>query len=521
MILLRILGIGAAASMIPALAGAAEPELDLPEVVIEGVDQPRRPAAGRDPARAEIPEPPDGVVRGGKVPDGGKPTSVPLAFELVERVTTPFHLSGLVGGGNLGRREVGAAARLRRGERELQAALRGFDADRHRAIAAEAALALSPIWSVEAKLHHRARELWGMGPDVSDNRAGAEASLRFAPTIHGDWKMQSVGQVGWGRAELDGEQSGQRSGAFARALTQAAGDLTGSRIVAGAGLTLESDVAAAEAWAQLARPTDRRIAFRLGIGGLVAGMEGQTSSALELLGAVDLATTRGLSLSLGLSAEAEILGLQWWTRVAPPVDPSHLSPVVTRSSPRLSAIVRNRDTQRLGISYEQRLDDVIWVESSDVDRLWMQTLADTRAIEARAETSLTDGLDLGIWLERAWAEGAPQPPYLSPWAWRGRASARRKSLRLWGTVRGVSDTPTGRDEADIPAWITLDLGGAIDVGWGMTVAIDTVNLMNESWAVWRGYAEEGPALRLSLRYRWRDDDLRLPRTASWFEEDRR
>ncbi|MAE71263.1 MAG: hypothetical protein CME06_12450 [Gemmatimonadetes bacterium] len=513
--------IGALVSCIPATAGAVEPELDLPEVVIEGVDRPRRPMADRDPAEAEIPEAPDGVVRGAKAPDGGAPTSLPLALDVSPRTSAPLRLSGLVAGGNLGRRELGAGARVRSGKRELRAAARGFDADRHSAIAVVAAATLSPDWSVEANLLRRERELWGMPPGTSDSRAGAEASLRFAPTLRGDWKMQSLGGVGWGRAELEGAHTGERSGTFVRGLTQVSGGLTGSRIVGGASLGVESDLSVAEVWTQLARPTDRKLAFRLGIGGLIAGLENETGSALELLGAVDLAAAPGLELSLELSSEADVLGSRWWARIAPPVDPSRLFPAMSRSSPRLKAVMRNRETERLEVSYAQRIDGVIWAESAEIDGLWIQTLADSRAIEARAETSLSGGLDLDIWLERAWAEGGRQPSYLSPWIWRARADAQLKSLRLWSAIRGASGTPTGRDETEIPAWITLDLGGSIDVGWGVTVAIDTVNLMNESWSVWRGFAEAGPAAHLSIRYRWRDGDIRLPRTASWFEEDRR
>jgi len=345
--------------------------------------------------------------------------------------------------------------------------------------------------------------------------------LLFADSNAGRWTRRAALRVGWARVDLRGEMAaGEQSGAFGQLLGEWTGDLSGARALLGSSIAVEPELSVVELWTELARPTDRDLTFRLGLGGLAASIGETYEGAFTLLGAIDAVARPDLVLSVGVSAEVEPLGLEWWSRAPAPISGGSVQPTLRRKVPAVFVSLNGKGSRHLALSFERRLDDVIWVEDAGAEGLLRSGIADSRVATLTGDWELGDGLALGCWGERAWADGGGDLPYRAPWAWRGSATTGAGPLRLEGAVRGASDQAIGEGD-ELAGWITIDAAVALTLFGELSVAIEAVNLLNERWVVWRGYDEEGTSIRLSLRRSWHETLGRLPRVASWITEDQR
>lgn len=504
------------------MVGQAAPPLDLPEVVIEGVDRPARPVLERDPADTQAPETPDTVVRGAKASGDGAPLWLPLAGPPAPAPRPLFRLGVIAALGNQDWRELGLSGRGHWRDADLQAAVRGFVADQHRALDAYGALATRRTWSLAAELRHWERDLWGLARagGYSDERSLLATELRYAGASGRDWGLRSRLRGGGARVALSERLGESRTGLFGEATVELAGYLNGARATTSVSTAWDPDLAHAELWAQLQRPTDRGLTFHLGMGGLAAHTAGESKARLNARGGVHWSTGSAPLLSAEISTSTEARSLAWWTTLPAPLPPEQLQVSLMQRAPRFELIAERDRAWRVLLAFERREDETLWQESPTEEGLWLPRLAEVQVLQAELGWPVGQSGRLGLWIQRSRGAAGEKLPYLAPEAWRASAEAELGPLSCWTALWGSSDTRTaGAQSRD--GWITVDVGAVLPLRWGLELGLEAVNLLDESWFVWPGYEEPGTALRLSLRYAWDEARGRLPRVASWYSEENR
>ena len=507
---------------LPAISQSEPPPLDLPDVVVSGVDQPVRPTTERDPAKTALPSLPRGVVLGPKSSSEGSPEPLPLSADSVEPAHSWMHAGGLVGLGNLGRYDLGAAIRGRLEAAAYQLRARWYDEDRYQGALVRARLRLDSGWSAAGKVDHRQRDLWGLPATqtLSDERSHAEIELRKRANLSAQWYLNSRVRMGGAAIGKSEGPQGQRSGscfALNEGVGRDAGDL---HVLAGVGIAADPYTTSGRLTLQGVRGSENRVLYRARLETVAAHFAGQTEWRLLGGGGLVVFLPTNLMLSLDLFADSEVRSLEWWSRLSPPVRADQLQPAIMTRRPHAEVALADPNEHRIALSFERRDGDWAWVESTIAPGLWEPLEVDTDLLRLTLAGPLTPHGDAGLWIEHAQRRGGEEIPYRAPWTWRIHSSWELGRSRWSAALQGSNDAVT-QDGGRRLGWATLDCASRFALPRGFELGVEVVNLLDEEWAVWRNYDEAGRTLRVNLRWGWEETDDRLPRGASWYREDDR